>query len=97
MSHVDKTNLKGSFREKFRDDSLAEEAVRPNDPDSSLGFDVSSNTSGSLNADKHDISSTNEIDSLKSMVSGDLSGLAQSPQTEKDAREWHQWLGFRVS
>ena len=67
--------------------------MRPNDPDSSMGFDVSSNTSGSLNADKHDISSTNEIDSLKSMVSGDLSGLAQSPQTEKDAREWHNGWG----
>lgn len=93
LSHVDKTNIRGSFREKFRDDSLVEEAVRPNDPDSSLGFDVSSNTSGSLNADKHDISSTNEIDSLKSMVSGDLSGLAQSPQTEKDAREWHNGWG----
>ncbi|KAL0695135.1 hypothetical protein Bca4012_062315 [Brassica carinata] len=93
VSHVDKTNIKGSFREKFRDESLVEEALRPNDPDSSLGFDVSSNTSGSLNADKHDISSTNEIDSLKSMVSGDLSGLAQSPQTEKDAREWHNGWG----
>ncbi|CAN6880783.1 unnamed protein product [Brassica oleracea] len=93
FSHVDKTNIRGRFREKFRDDSLVEEAVRPNDPDSSLGFDVSSNTSGSLNADKHDISSTNEIDSLKSMVSGDLSGLAQSPQTEKDAREWHNGWG----
>ncbi|KAG5385710.1 hypothetical protein IGI04_037180 [Brassica rapa subsp. trilocularis] len=93
LSHVDKTNIRGSFREKFRDDSLVEEAVRPNDPDSSMGFDVSSNTSGSLNADKHDISSTNEIDSLKSMVSGDLSGLAQSPQTEKDAREWHNGWG----
>ncbi|CAF2046322.1 hypothetical protein HID58_035043 [Brassica napus] len=93
LSHVDKTNIRGSFREKFRDDSFVEEAVRPNDPDSSMGFDVSSNTSGSLNADKHDISSTNEIDSLKSMVSGDLSGLAQSPQTEKDAREWHNGWG----
>ncbi|CDY30647.1 BnaAnng04220D [Brassica napus] len=79
LSHVDKTNIRGT--------------VRPNDPDSSMGFDVSSNTSGSLNADKHDISSTNEIDSLKSMVSGDLSGLAQSPQTEKDAREWHNGWG----
>ncbi|CAH8332807.1 unnamed protein product [Eruca vesicaria subsp. sativa] len=93
LSHVDKTNIKGSFREKFRDDSLVEEAVRPNESDSALGFDVSSNTSGSINADKHDISSANEIDSLKSMVSGDLSGLAQSPQTEKDAREWHNGWG----
>lgn len=65
----------------------------PNDLDSGLGFDVSSNTSGSLNAEKHDISSTNEIDSLKSVVSGDLSGLAQSPQKEKDGREWHHGWG----
>ncbi|CAH2033585.1 unnamed protein product [Thlaspi arvense] len=86
LSHVDKTNIRGSFKEKFRDDSLVEEAVGPNDPDSALGFDVSSNTSGSLNAEKHDISSTNEVDSLKSMVSGDLSGLAQIPQTEKDGQ-----------
>ncbi|CAA7047889.1 unnamed protein product [Microthlaspi erraticum] len=77
LSHVDKTHIKGSFKEKFRDDPSAEEAVGPNDHDSPLGFDVSSNTSESLNAEKHEISSTNEIDSLKSMVSGDLSGLAQ--------------------
>uniref|UniRef100_A0A1J3GM50 C2 NT-type domain-containing protein n=1 Tax=Noccaea caerulescens TaxID=107243 RepID=A0A1J3GM50_NOCCA len=85
LSHVDKTHIKGSFKERYRDDPSAEEAV-----DSALGFDVSSNTSESLNAEKHDISSPNEIDSLKSMVSGDMSGLAQSPQTEKDGREWHQ-------
>ncbi|ESQ34588.1 hypothetical protein EUTSA_v10006527mg [Eutrema salsugineum] len=93
LTHVDKTNIRGSFKEKFRDDSLVEEAVEPNYPDLALGFDVSSNTSGSLNAEKHDISSTNEIDSLKSMVSGDLNGLAQSPQTEKDGREWHHGWG----
>lgn len=65
----------------------------PNDHDSALGFDVSSNTSESLNAERHDLSSTNEIDSLKSVVSGDLSGLAQSPQKEKDGREWHHGWG----
>ncbi|KAL1216270.1 hypothetical protein V5N11_016889 [Cardamine amara subsp. amara] len=93
LSHVDKTHVRGSFKEKFRDDSLVEEAVGPNDLDSGLRFDVSSNTSDSLNAEKHDISSTNEIDSIKSVVSGDLSGLAQSPQKEKDGHEWQQGWG----
>ena len=53
--------------------------------DSGVGFDGSSNTSESLYAEKHDISSTNEIDSLKSTISGDLGGLSlgQSPQPEK--------------
>ncbi|KAG7655150.1 NT-type C2 domain [Arabidopsis suecica] len=92
LSHVDKTNIRGSFKEKFRDNSLVEETVGLNDLDSGLGFDVSSNTSGSLNAEKHDISSINEVDSLKSVVSGDLSGLAQSPQKEKDSLGWqHGW------
>ncbi|VVA92125.1 unnamed protein product [Arabis nemorensis] len=93
LNHVDKTNIKGSFKEKFRDDPLVEEAVGPNDHDTALGFDVSSNTSESLNAERHDLSSTNEIDSLKSVVSGDLSGLAQSPQKEKDGHEWHHGWG----
>ena len=53
------TNIRGSFKEKFRDNSLVEETVGLNDLDSGLGFDVSSNTSGSLNAEKHDISSIN--------------------------------------
>ena len=53
--------------------------------DSAIGFDGSSNTSESLCAEKHDTSSTHEIDSLKSTISGDLNGLShtQSPQTEK--------------
>jgi len=53
--------------------------------DSAVGFDGSSNTSESLYAEKHDMSSTNEIDSLKSTISGDLGGLSlsQSPQPEK--------------
>ncbi|EOA36030.1 hypothetical protein CARUB_v10008070mg [Capsella rubella] len=93
LCHVDKTNIRGSFKEKFRGNSLVDETVGPHDLDSGLGFDVSSNTSGSLSAEKHDISSTNEIDSLKSVVSGDLSGLAQSPQNEKHGREWHHGWG----
>lgn len=51
--------------------------------DSAVGFDASSNTSGSLCAEKHDTSSTYEIDSLKRTVSGDLAGLSQSTGQEK--------------
>ncbi|XP_027334384.1 GRIP and coiled-coil domain-containing protein 2 isoform X2 [Abrus precatorius] len=53
--------------------------------DSAAGFDGSSTTSGSIYNEKHDISSTHEVDSLKSTVSGDLVGLSlsQSPQPEK--------------
>ncbi|CAI9777978.1 unnamed protein product [Fraxinus pennsylvanica] len=44
--------------------------------DSGIGFDGSSNTSESLYPEKHETSSTHEIDSLKSMVSDDLNGLS---------------------
>ncbi|KAF3942550.1 hypothetical protein CMV_030803, partial [Castanea mollissima] len=46
--------------------------------DSAVGFDGSSNTSESLYAEKHEVSSTHEIDSLKSTISGDLGGLSLS-------------------
>ena len=53
--------------------------------DSAVGFDGSSNTSESLYAEKHEVSSIHEIDSLKSTISGDLGGLSlsQSPQPGK--------------
>ncbi|CAK9174250.1 unnamed protein product [Ilex paraguariensis] len=62
--------------------------------DSAVGFDGSSNTSGSLYAEKHDTCSTHEIDSLKSTVAGDLSDLPyfQSPQTEKEDASDHRIL-----
>lgn len=52
--------------------------------DSATGFDGSSNTSGSLFAEKHETSSTHDIDS-KSIVSGDLNVLShsQTPHTVK--------------
>ncbi|KAK2999473.1 hypothetical protein RJ639_023412 [Escallonia herrerae] len=74
--------------------SLEEAGLNEEYADSAVGFDGSSNTSGSLYAEKHDASSTHEIDSLKSTVSGDLNGLThcQSPQAEKgdpsDHRGW---------
>lgn len=46
--------------------------------DSAAGFDGSSNTSESLYAEKHDTSSSHEIESLKSTTSGDLAGLSLS-------------------
>jgi len=61
--------------------------------DSAVGFDGSSNTSESLYAEKHDTSSTHEIDRLKSTVSGDLAGLSlsQGPQLEKGDLSDHQF------
>lgn len=53
--------------------------------DSAVGIDGSSTTSESIYAEKHDMSSTHEVDSLKSTMSGDFGGLSlnQSPQPEK--------------
>ncbi|XP_068636470.1 uncharacterized protein [Aristolochia californica] len=53
--------------------------------DSGVGIDGSSQTSESLYAEKLDISSTHEVDSLKSTTSGDLVGFSpsQGPQPEK--------------
>lgn len=68
--------------------------MNPNDEyaDSATGFDGSSNTSGSLYAEKHETSSTHEIDSLKSTMSGDLHVLShcQSPRTVKEDPSDHQ-------
>lgn len=62
--------------------------------DSAAGFDASSNTSESLYAEKHDASSTHEIESLKSTVSGDLNGPShcQSPREEKGDTSGHRHL-----
>lgn len=53
--------------------------------DSAVGLDGSSTTSESIYAEKHDMASTHEVDSLKSTASGDLGGLSlsKSPQPEK--------------
>ncbi|EEF48446.1 ATP binding protein, putative [Ricinus communis] len=82
-----KAHTRVKFREKSKDLSSLEEEVVPTDEyaDSGVGFDGSSNTSESLYAEKHETSSTHEIDSLRSTVSGDLAGISpsQSPQLEK--------------
>ncbi|KAA8522525.1 hypothetical protein F0562_013114 [Nyssa sinensis] len=83
-NQMDKVNTRVRFRPESQELPSLEEEVGLNE-DSGVGFDGSSNTSESLNAEKHDTSSTHEIDSLKSTVSGDLNifSQCQSPQAEK--------------
>ncbi|XP_006434057.2 early endosome antigen 1 [Citrus clementina] len=84
-NQLDKVNARVRFKDKSKElPSLEEEAGLNEDyTESAVGFDSSSNTSESLYAEKHDASSTHEIDSLKSIVSGDLAGHNQSLQQEK--------------
>ncbi|XP_022768285.1 myosin-9-like isoform X2 [Durio zibethinus] len=93
-SHTDKINARVRFKEKSKEHPLLEEDVGLNEDceDSAVGLDGSSNTSESLYAEKHDTSSTHEIDSLKSTVSGDLVGLSHSPQQEKGDPSDHRFL-----
>ncbi|KAL6184818.1 hypothetical protein ACLB2K_046218 [Fragaria x ananassa] len=83
-SSEDTINARVRFKEEL---SPHEEDIRQSEeyPDVTVGFDGSSNTSESLYTEKHDTSSTHEIDSLKSTTSGDLGGLSvgQSPRKEK--------------
>ncbi|XP_039003425.1 LOW QUALITY PROTEIN: GRIP and coiled-coil domain-containing protein 2-like [Hibiscus syriacus] len=92
--HTVKVNPRVRFKEKSKEHSLCEEDVGLNEDygDSAVGFDGSSNTSESLCAEKHDTSSTHEIDSLKSTVSGDLTGLGHSPQQDKGDPSNHWFL-----
>ncbi|KAH6827871.1 hypothetical protein C2S53_015793 [Perilla frutescens var. hirtella] len=92
----DQTN-KVSARLKLKADatvlSSLEDEVNTNEEyaDSATGFDGSSNTSGSLYAEKHDTSSTQELDNVKCTMSGDPYGLShcQSPSAAKDLSD-HQ-------
>ncbi|KAM7253378.1 hypothetical protein ACFE04_025996 [Oxalis oulophora] len=81
---TDKVN-RVRLKERFRELPSVEEEVGPNEEyaDSAAGYDGSSNTSGSVCAEKQDTSSSNEINSLKSTSSGDLTRLSQSPQRKK--------------
>ncbi|KAJ9146378.1 hypothetical protein P3X46_028651 [Hevea brasiliensis] len=92
---IDKVNTRVRFKEKSKDLASLEEEVGPNEEyaDSAVGFDGSSNTSESLYAEKHETSSTHEIDSIRSTVSGDLAGLSlsQSPQLEKGDPSDHRF------
>ncbi|KAK6940114.1 NT-type C2 domain [Dillenia turbinata] len=84
---IDKVNAKVRFKRDSRELPSLEEEMGVNEEyaDSATGFDGSSNTSESLCAEKHDTSSTHEVESLKSRVSGDIGGvsLGQSPRQEK--------------
>nr|XP_023876393.1 rootletin isoform X4 [Quercus suber] len=84
---MDKINARVRFKKEPKDLPSLEEEVGLNEEyaDSAVGFDGSSNTSESLYAEKHEVSSIHEIDSLKSTISGDLGGLSlsQSPQPGK--------------
>ncbi|KAM4075048.1 hypothetical protein ACB094_10G140700 [Castanea mollissima] len=77
---MDKINARVKFKKEPKDLPSLEEEVGLNEEyaDSAVGFDGSSNTSESLYAEKHEVSSTHEIDSLKSTISGDLGGLSLS-------------------
>lgn len=81
----DKASSRVRFKEKAREHPSVEVEIGLNEEctESAVGFDGSSNTSESLYAEKHDTSSTHEIDSLKSTISGDLAGLSQSPRQLK--------------
>ncbi|KAG6655661.1 GRIP and coiled-coil domain-containing protein 2 [Carya illinoinensis] len=93
---MDKVNARVRFKKESQELPSLEEEVGLNEEyaDSAVGFDGSSNTSESVYAEKHDVSSTNEIDSLKSTASGDLGGLSlsQSPQPEKGDHSDNRFL-----
>ncbi|XP_057974597.1 uncharacterized protein LOC131162298 isoform X2 [Malania oleifera] len=100
-NHYESAEGKVNARVRFRPGSkelpaLEEEAGLTESTDSAVGFDGSSNTSESLYAEKHEISSAHNIDSLQNTVSGDLGGhsLNQSPQTEKGDLSDHQLHGW---
>ncbi|XP_008460500.2 uncharacterized protein LOC103499300 [Cucumis melo] len=90
--HSNKVNARIRSKEVYNELPLLEdEGGRKEEyADSAAGFDVSSNTSESLYAEKHDV---HEIDSIKSTVSGDLGGLSigQSPGSEKGDQGDHQY------
>ncbi|XP_061365346.1 uncharacterized protein LOC133308691 [Gastrolobium bilobum] len=89
-SHINKVNSRMKLKRESKDlphisSPEGESGVNEEYADSAAGFDGSSSTSESIYTEKHDISSTHEVDSLKSAISGDLGGLSlsQSPQPEK--------------
>ncbi|XP_057531984.1 uncharacterized protein LOC130810066 [Amaranthus tricolor] len=91
VSRIEKVNSRVKFKPEPRElPSLEEESgISEEYAESAAGFDLSSNTSGSLSAEKHENSSTREFDSAKSITSGDPRGVSptQSPRTEKGASD----------
>ncbi|KAJ1406801.1 NT-type C2 domain [Sesbania bispinosa] len=98
-NHINKVNSRVKLKRESKDhprvSSLeGESGVNEEYADSAAGFDGSSTTSESIYTEKHDISSTHEVDSIKSTVSGDmgLQSLSQSPQPEKGEAPDNQLL-----
>ncbi|XP_017241313.1 uncharacterized protein LOC108214054 [Daucus carota subsp. sativus] len=91
---MDKVHTRAKARPHSNEFPSQGEGLREESADSGVGYDGSSNTSGSLYAEKNDCSSMHEIDSLKSTVSGDIGGLShhQSPKKEKSDSSDHQFL-----
>ncbi|GAB2270349.1 hypothetical protein Dimus_005252 [Dionaea muscipula] len=86
-SLLSKVNARVKFkREPGELPSLEEANLNEECQDLVSGLDDTSNTSGSLYAEKNDASSAHEIDSIKSTVSGDFGGLSlsQSPSVGKE-------------
>ncbi|KAL9275774.1 hypothetical protein AKJ16_DCAP16448 [Drosera capensis] len=85
-SLIPKVNSRVKFkRETGELPLLGEASLNEEFPDLASGFDGMSNTSDSLYAEKNDMPSMHENDSIKSTMSGDFSGLslAQSPNSGK--------------
>ncbi|KAL1309996.1 hypothetical protein AAHE18_17G217700 [Arachis hypogaea] len=88
-NHMHKVNSRLKLKRESKDipriSSLERESgVNEDYADLAAGYDGSSTTSESAYTEKHDVSSTHEIDSLKSMVSGDLVGQSSQPE-KRDA------------
>ncbi|KAL3504682.1 hypothetical protein ACH5RR_034523 [Cinchona calisaya] len=83
---IDKDGARVRSRSDAKELSSVEEEMGNEEyGDSAVGFDGSSSTSESVYAEKHDTSSANEIDSIKSTFSGDINGVphCQSPHAHK--------------
>lgn len=95
VSRTDKVNARVKFKSESKElPSLEEESgISEEYAESAAGFDGSSNTSGSLCAEKHENFNTREIDSVKRTVSGDHGGISSSlsPENEKGASD-HRFL-----
>ncbi|CAI9116371.1 OLC1v1017497C1 [Oldenlandia corymbosa var. corymbosa] len=98
--NVDKIGARIRSRSDARElSSVEEETGNEESGDLAVGFDGSSNTSGSLYAEKIDSSSAHEIDSLKSTFSGDTNGglQYQNPQMQKvDPSDSHNIVGLGI-
>ncbi|XP_068641190.1 intracellular protein transport protein USO1-like [Aristolochia californica] len=82
---IDKVHSIVRFKSDSMELSSLDGVLNEDYTDSAVGIDGTSQTSESLYAEKHDISSTHEVDSLKSIMLSDLVGFSpsQGPQSEK--------------